>query len=159
MKASLAEPEGKSASLRQYGWVLRRFELRLLELLGYGIDLEHDTQSGVAISADKQYLFHLEKGVTEIGASVEGASVEGGGAARGGKTVASQTVVFETDASISDVFEGSGYAISGRALQALTMALQSESVEVFNEAKGLMRFVLDYYLDGRKIRSRELFKK
>lgn len=52
-----------------------------------------------------------------------------------------------------------GFEISGKALLALVTGEGADSLELFNEVKRLVRYLLDYYLDGRQIRSRELFRK
>jgi len=41
---------------------LRLFELRLLRALGYGLELENDTQTGEPLQAESRYLFELERG-------------------------------------------------------------------------------------------------
>ena len=41
---------------------LRLFELDLLRALGYGLDLERDTQTGEAFEPDRRYVFELESG-------------------------------------------------------------------------------------------------
>lgn len=46
--------------------VLRRFELSLLEELGYGFSLQHDGASGDAIKADSWYHFHPDVGLVEV---------------------------------------------------------------------------------------------
>lgn len=46
--------------------VLRRFELRLLEALGYGVDFTQDAESGEALRADGWYYFHPESGFTAV---------------------------------------------------------------------------------------------
>lgn len=42
--------------------VLRRFELGLLEALGYGLNLTVDPRTGEAVVAGAQYFFHVESG-------------------------------------------------------------------------------------------------
>lgn len=42
---------------------VRLFELRLLEALGYGLNLEHEADSGEPIRAESTYLFELERGL------------------------------------------------------------------------------------------------
>ncbi|MCB1648105.1 MAG: DNA repair protein RecO [Pseudomonadales bacterium] len=46
--------------------VLRRFELSLLEALGYGVDLQHDCYSAEALDADAHYLFHPDIGFERV---------------------------------------------------------------------------------------------
>jgi len=45
---------------------LRRFELRLLEILGYGLDYSRDVNSGDAIEPDRQYLLDCERGFCAV---------------------------------------------------------------------------------------------
>lgn len=42
--------------------VLREFELKLLDELGYGLDLQHDWQSGLALEPEAQYTFVVQHG-------------------------------------------------------------------------------------------------
>jgi DNA repair protein RecO (recombination protein O) len=53
--------------------VLRLFELRLLEALGYGLNLHHDAKTGEPICAERRY--HFEP---EYGARLEAGSVSDG---------------------------------------------------------------------------------
>lgn len=52
----------KISAQGQLDVVLRYFELDLLEQLGYGINLQHDAQTGKPLSDDTQYSFLLEQG-------------------------------------------------------------------------------------------------
>ncbi len=52
---------------------LRIFEKRLLELLGYGLDLETDAQTGGGIEPDAHYLFRLTRGMLRTAADAPGA--------------------------------------------------------------------------------------
>lgn len=49
-------------SLLHYEAPLRLFELKLLEFLGYGLNLLHEIQSGVDILADQQYYYIMQAG-------------------------------------------------------------------------------------------------
>lgn len=51
---------------RDLAEILRRFELGLLEALGYGIDLQHDCYTGEAIDEGAQYLFHPDIGFERV---------------------------------------------------------------------------------------------
>jgi DNA repair protein RecO (recombination protein O) len=42
--------------------VLRWFEVRLLNELGYGLELEHEVDTGVPIEVDERYHYELERG-------------------------------------------------------------------------------------------------
>lgn len=46
--------------------VLRNFELAVLEELGYGIDFEHDAETGDAIQLQTSYRFEMHKGFTRL---------------------------------------------------------------------------------------------
>ena len=45
---------------------LRLFELKLLEFLGYGLNLTYEIQSGVDIDPDKTYYYLIQSGPSEI---------------------------------------------------------------------------------------------
>jgi DNA repair protein RecO (recombination protein O) len=58
--------------------VLRRFEKRLLEDIGYGLALEHDAQDGRPLDPNVLYRYQPERGpVSEQGAGDEGIRVQG----------------------------------------------------------------------------------
>ncbi len=46
---------------------LRRFEIETLSLLGYALNLDHDTQSGEELSPDLRYEYRVEQGPVLIG--------------------------------------------------------------------------------------------
>jgi len=46
--------------------ILRKFELNLLDALGYGIDLHSDCYSGEAIASEGHYLFHPDIGFEKL---------------------------------------------------------------------------------------------
>jgi DNA repair protein RecO (recombination protein O) len=52
---------------------LRVFEKRLLELAGYGLELETEALTGVALEADGYYQFHPSRGLVRAGAHDAGA--------------------------------------------------------------------------------------
>lgn len=56
--------------------ILRRFELRLLEELGYAVTLDHDAESGESIVAQQRYVYMVERGPVQGGVSTPGAGVE-----------------------------------------------------------------------------------
>lgn len=58
--------------------VLRVFEKRLLEALGYGLALERDARDGAAIDANSSYHYRLESGPVRAGDIAEGAMVFSG---------------------------------------------------------------------------------
>ncbi len=67
-----AEPEREG--------ILRRFELRLLEELGYAVTLDRDAGSGAGIVAHRRYVYLIERGPVEAGALDPGKGVELSGA-------------------------------------------------------------------------------
>jgi DNA repair protein RecO (recombination protein O) len=60
--------------------VLRRFELRLLEELGYAVTLDRDAGSGAPIDAQRRYVYLVERGPVEAEALESGKGVELSGA-------------------------------------------------------------------------------
>lgn len=65
--------------------LLRRFELRLLEALGYGLVLDRDMRSGQAVEVGRQYIYHLERG--PVGLTDGDEVVESGGILLSGDTL------------------------------------------------------------------------
>ena len=57
---------------------VRLFELRLLRALGYGIELEHDVETGQPIRPDGRYRFQPEHGFSLCGDSAAAAETYGG---------------------------------------------------------------------------------
>lgn len=49
--------------------VLRRFELELLRELGYGVSLEHEGESEVAVEPGTDYVYIIERGPVRLGAA------------------------------------------------------------------------------------------
>lgn len=105
---------------------LRCFERDLLSLLGYGLELEYDSETGETIQPDSWYDYRLELGPI-----------------RCSQSMSSQERV--------------GYRVSGATLQALARGSLKASQERF-EAKGLLRYVMNFHLEGRRLRSRDLFR-
>jgi len=58
--------------------VLRIFEKRLLEALGYGLALEHEAGSGTAIESHRSYQYRIEQGATAALAGADSAMVFSG---------------------------------------------------------------------------------
>ncbi|MCU7939269.1 MAG: DNA repair protein RecO [gamma proteobacterium symbiont of Bathyaustriella thionipta] len=52
--------------LINYEIPLRLFELKLLEFLGYGLNLSHETETGVPVDVKKQYYYILDSGPSMI---------------------------------------------------------------------------------------------
>ncbi len=51
-----------------FEWVLRQFEFRLLEELGYGFDLQSDGLNGSEVQAGRWYAYHGEYGLVQAAA-------------------------------------------------------------------------------------------
>ena len=51
---------------RDVAMVLRRFEMELLRLLGYALNLDHDTDTGVPLDPDQQYEYRVEQGPVPV---------------------------------------------------------------------------------------------
>lgn len=99
--------------------VLRLFEKRLLEALGYGLDLTTDT-NGELVKQQLHYSYQPELGLRPC--------------------------------SVNDPKR----IISGVSL----LQLQQENLtdaDSLNEIKQLMRMIINYYLDGKPLKSRQLF--
>ena len=47
---------------QDYAAILRHFEIRLLQELGYALTLSHDVKSGLPIVSDQQYIYQIEHG-------------------------------------------------------------------------------------------------
>lgn len=50
------------ASQRDYAAVLRRFEIRLLQELGYALSFANDVSSGESVDPDREYFYQIEYG-------------------------------------------------------------------------------------------------
>jgi DNA repair protein RecO (recombination protein O) len=53
------------AQVDNFEWILRQFEFRLLEELGYGFDLARDGLSGEPVNDGQWYVYHNEYGLLE----------------------------------------------------------------------------------------------
>jgi DNA repair protein RecO (recombination protein O) len=51
---------------QQVAIVLRRFEMELLRLLGYALNLDHDTATGAPLDPDQQYEYRIEQGPVPV---------------------------------------------------------------------------------------------
>jgi len=103
--------------------VLRRFEMLLLEELGYGLVLDAEAETGQAVSADSLYYYIPDQGL---------------------KLIQDQTA-------------DNLHAFSGADIIALCQG-QLEQQSVLRAAKKLTRQVIDFYLDGKELNSRELYR-
>jgi DNA repair protein RecO (recombination protein O) len=103
--------------------VLRRFEVLLLEELGYGLVLDAEAETGQAVSAEHLYYYIPDQGLKLI----------------------------------QDQNANKTRALSGADIIALSQG-QLEQKSVLRTAKQLTRQVIDFYLDGKALNSRELYR-
>ena len=103
--------------------VLRRFEILLLEELGYGLVLDAEAETGQAVSAEHLYYYIPDQGLKLI----------------------------------QDQNANKTHALSGAEIIALSQG-QLEQQSVLRTAKQLTRQVIDFYLDGKALNSRELYR-
>ncbi len=109
---------------------LRRFELRLLTALGYGLVLDHDVHSSAPVQAEKEYIYFIEQGpVMCTEASVPGQN---------------------GDAQ-------AGIKISGHTLLALAEN-EFPTTTIRRQAKHLLRAMLGHYLGSKPLQSRQLLQ-
>lgn len=111
-----ADPQGK---VREAD--LRRFEKALLQELGYGLTLNHDSD-GAPITADAHYTYRMEQGPVRL----------------------------EHDA-------GAAQVVSGKTLLDLE-AEDFSDPRSRQESKALMRTLMAYYLAGKELETRKIFK-
>ena len=110
---------------------LRQFEIKLLELLGFGLSVLSEADTGEPIVADAHYHYHLEHGPVRY-----------------------------TDASVRPG-NATMPQLSGSCLQALASEdyqQLSENTQYMGELKRLMRFVINFHLGNKRLKSRELFR-
>lgn len=110
---------------------LRQFEIKLLELLGFGLNVLVEADTGVVIDANAQYYYHLEHGPVLCG-----------------------------EADSSQVTKQLPQ-VSGSTLQALADGAYSSlaaNTQQLSELKQLMRFVIGFHLGNKTLKSRELFR-
>lgn len=105
---------------------LRYFEIKLLELLGFGLNFHCEADTSQPLSQNEIYSYHLEHGPV--------------------KNISSAT----------DVPQVSGGCLL--ALAAEDYQLISSNAKYLNELKHLMRFIINYHLGNKTLKSRELFK-
>ena len=103
--------------------ILRRFEIHLLDELGYGLVLDAEAESGNPISAERFYRYIPEHGLRESGEQ----PTDSNPLLRGADIIAIARGDFEQQSAI-------------------------------RTAKRLTRQVIDFYLDGRELNSRELYR-
>lgn len=126
--AALHVADGDTAKLEI---ILRRFEIRLLSTLGYGLVLDFDGNNAAAVQADCEYIYFLEQG----------------------------PVLFVEDTTAStEYFDAqAGIKISGRTLLAMQADDLSDAT-VRRQAKQLLRAMLGHYLGPKPLQSRQLLQ-
>ena len=113
--------------------ILRRFEIRLLTALGYGLVFDHDVHSTMPVQAEQEYIYFLEQGPVLL--------VEDSGPAENAEN---------NEAHM-------GIKISGHTL----LALQENDLSaatVRRQAKRLLRAMLGHYLGPKPLQSRQLLQ-
>ena len=108
--------------------VLRGFEMTLLDELGYGLVLDIDSEKGTPVLAERSYHYIPEQGLREV---AEGVSVKDAG------------------------LKGAG--LRGADIIAICQGDYSK-LSTIRTAKRLTRSIIDFYLDGRQLHSRELYR-
>ncbi|MFC5435199.1 DNA repair protein RecO [Rhodanobacter umsongensis] len=63
-----AQTLGRLAAGESLAWTLRRFERDLLELIGYGLQLQHDSDAGEPLLPDAFYRYRVEQGAVRCAA-------------------------------------------------------------------------------------------
>ena len=113
--------------------ILRRFEIRLLATLGYGLVLDHDVHSAIPVQEEQEYIYFLEQG----------------------------PVLLVDDSNLTENPENNerhmGIKISGRTLLALQENDLSTAV-IRRQAKQLLRAMLGHYLGPKPLQSRQLLQ-
>ena len=106
---------------------LRLFEKSLLQELGYGVMLEYNVETGEPIDENERYLYQVEVGPVPYDSGVDGSLIKC----------------------------KSGIVVHGKSLLSLAMGnLDDERCE--QESKKLMRYIINHYLEGKPVKSREL---
>lgn len=111
---------------------LRIFEKNLLQELGYGLMLEHDAVSGDPINESGEYVYQVESGPIARGVSDNNSSIHG-----------------------SIVKYNAGIVIRGKSLLSLSREDLDDSRSI-QECKKLMRYIINYHLNGVPVKSREI---
>jgi DNA repair protein RecO (recombination protein O) len=114
--------------------LLRRFEKRLLDLIGYGLDLTVEMNSGRPVRAEGQYCFRGGHGVVAADERVG----EGPAAYAAGTPPAASPV------------------IAGHVLLQLAAGDTLVAAADLRQARALMRCALDHCLEGRELRTRRV---
>jgi DNA repair protein RecO (recombination protein O) len=127
----LCKPQPREWAGLHLQQVLRQFEIKLLQCLGYGLILDEEagTIKGKRVRSDLIYDFQVEIGPVGLGDPHQ---------------------------------ETFGVKVSGKTLLALANNRLYENrtdMEIYKEAKHLLRFVLDRYLGNKPLFSRQLLRR
>ena len=142
---------------------LRKFEIKLLELLGFGLNLHAEADTGELIIAEEMYHYFLEHGPVKCrdnnsmdGVYAENCLEQFQCMSMDGRPCSRYGARSQEGGAIVSVPR-----ISGSCLLALsTEQFQTiaENTQYLAELKQLMRFVINHHLGNKKLKSRELFK-
>lgn len=110
---------------------LRQFEIKLLELLGFGLSLQAEADSGEPIIAEAKYHYHIEHG----------------------PVLCAEASMRSDNASMPQLSGGCLLALSKEDYHSL-----SSDAQYMGELKRLMRCVINFHLGNKKLKSRELFR-
>lgn len=107
---------------------LRQFEVKLLELLGFGLNVVAEADTGEAIREDAVYSYHPERGPVKIQPA-------------------------NTNTRMPKI---SGACLKALATGSYTTLAQNP--QLLAELKQVMRFVIAHHLGNKTLKSRELFR-
>ena len=111
------------STLKDYNPVLRGFEQRMLQELGYALTLDHDVISGKPTDPNEDYCYEIERGPVVLDAS----------------------------------HHNQGLHLHGKTLLDMEQGDYS-SAATRQQSKALMRYILNHYLDGQPLHTRQLLK-
>jgi len=135
-----------------YEITLRTFELQMLDCLGLLPDLAHCTRDGSILKAEATYRYHPANAV-----AIEQADVSGEyGLLKQkhiGSVLDSQDPALQTDGVTRDT----GIEVSGQTLLSLASLDLSSSI-VLEQARPLMRAILQVHIGDKPLKSREYFR-
>lgn len=125
---------GGPATQRDIEPVLRRFELRLLQELGYAVELGREAGTHAPIAAERDYLYVVERGpVPAPDSGAAGGGSPGGEAPSNAVKLAGQTLI--------DLERG-----------------DFASATTASQAKQLMRLLIQHSLNGQELATRSLVR-
>lgn len=108
---------------KDYIPILRRFEQRMLQELGYALTLDHDVASGKPTDPDEGYCYEIERGPV----------------------------------AWDESNPGHGLRLDGKTLLDMERGDYSNAA-TRQQSKALMRYILNYYLNGQPLHTRQLLK-